>query len=257
MKDRSRGGFDRLAAGVLHQSVLQQCGAKDGIVEDPLRCAIDFNRVLCRGKAAEDCLTAHQIDIARRIYEGPRRADGSQIAPSSAMPGSELTWEGWGSGTYAEDVFRYLAFDPAPGPGWTPDPAKLGEYARRMGLMDSLFSAVNPDLRQFKANGGKLLVYFGWNDAMGGVREMIDYFEITQRVMGGPQNTRDFFRLFAVPGMNHCGGGDGVSAFDYVGALERWREDGAAPEVLSGYHPGPDGSPQFTRDVPYYGAPQR
>lgn len=257
MKDRTRSGFDHLAAGVLHQAVLQQCGAQDGILEDPRQCKVDFNRVLCKGKAADDCLTAHQVDIARQIYEGPRRADGSQIAPSSAMPGSELTWEGWGVSTYPEDVFRYLAFDPAPGPGWRPDPARLGDYARRMGLMDSLFSAVNPDLRQFKANGGKLIEYIGWNDAMGGVRENIDYYETTQRVMGGPDDTRDFFRLFVVPGMNHCGGGDGVSAFDYVGALDRWIVDGSAPEVLQGYHPGPDGSAMFTREVHYYVGPQR
>lgn len=226
MKDRSRSGFNVKAASVLHKSVLEQCdaldGKTDGILEDPRRCKVDFNRVLCKQAAADDCLTPHQIDIARQIYEGPRRADGSQIAPSSAMPGSELTWGDWGTSTYPVEVFRYLAFDPAPGPGWTPDPSKLGDYARRMGLMDSLFSAVNPDLRQFKSHGGRLLSYYGWNDAMGGLRENIDYYEMVERVMGGPEKTLDFYRLFMVPGMNHCGGGDGVSEFDYVGALDRW-----------------------------------
>jgi len=151
MKDRSRNGFDGKAASVLHRSVLEQCdaldGKKDGILDDPRQCKVDFNRVLCKRDAAEDCLTAHQVDIARRIYEGPRRPDGTSIAASSAMPGSELTWEGWSSGSignYPLEVFRYLAFDPAPGPGWTPDPAKLGDYARRMGQMDSLFSPSIP-----------------------------------------------------------------------------------------------------------------
>ena len=256
MKDRSRNGLDGSAARVLHQAVLEQCdaldGKKDGILEDPRRCKVDFDRVLCRHGAAEDCLTPHQVDIARQIYEGTRRPDGAQIAPSSAMPGSELTWEAWGTSTYPAEVFRYLAFDPAPGPGWTPDPAKLGDYARRMGLMDSLFSANNPDLRQFKANGGKLISYYGWNDAMGGVRENLDYYETAARVMGGPEKTLDFYRLFMIPGMNHCVGGDGVSAFDYIGALDRWVEQGKAPEVITGYHPGSDGTPEFTRDVAYY-----
>jgi len=256
MKDRSRSGFDGHAASALHKSVLEQCdaldGKKDGILEDPRQCKVDFSRVLCKQGAAEDCLTAHQVDIARQIYAGPRRPDGSQIAPSSAMPGSELTWEIWANSNYPAEVFRYLAFDPAPGPGWTPDPSKLGEYSRRMGLMDSLFSAVNPDLRQFKANGGKLLSYYGWNDVMGGLRENVDYYETTERVMGGPQKTRDFYRLFMIPGMNHCFGGDGVSAFDYIGALDSWVEQGKAPDVLTGYHPGADGSPEFTRDVAYY-----
>jgi hypothetical protein len=257
MKDRSREGFDSHAAKVLHEAVLAQCdaldGGKDGILEDPRQCRVDFEPVLCKRKAAEDCLTQRQADIARQIYEGPRRPDGSQIVPSSAMPGSELGWEVWMKlSAYPEEVLRYLAFDPAPGPGWKPDDSKLGDYARRMGLMDSLFSAGNPDLRQFKANGGKLLQYYGWNDFLGGVRENIDYYEMVERVMGGPQSTRDFYRLFVVPGMNHCVGGDGVSVFDYISALDRWVEQGKAPDVLTGYRPRADGSPEFTRDVPFY-----
>ncbi|HKS53905.1 MAG TPA: tannase/feruloyl esterase family alpha/beta hydrolase [Steroidobacteraceae bacterium] len=259
MKDRSREGFDSHAAKVLHEAVLKQCdafdGKKDGILEDPRRCNVDFKPILCQREAAEDCLTQRQADIARRIYEGPRRPDGSQIVPSSAMPGSELGWEVWLKlSAYPEEVLRYLAFDPAPGPGWQPDTAKLGDYARRMGLMDSLFSAGNPDLRQFKANGGKLLQYYGWNDFLGGVRENIDYYEMVERVMGGPEKTRDFYRLFVVPGMNHCVGGDGVSVFDFISVLDRWVEQGEAPDVLTGHHPRSDGSVEFTRDVPFHRA---
>jgi hypothetical protein len=116
-----------------------------------------------------------------------------------------------------------------------------------MGLMDSLFSAVNPDLRQFKSHGGKLR-----NDAMGGLRENVDYYEMVERVMGGSEKTLDFYRLFMIPGMNHCGGGDGVSEFDYVGAVDRWVEQGKAPNVLTGSHPRSDGSSEFTRDIAYY-----
>jgi hypothetical protein len=61
--------------------------------QDSRRCIIDFNRVRCKQDGEENCLTAHQVEIARQIYEGPRRADGSQIAASSAVPGSELTRE--------------------------------------------------------------------------------------------------------------------------------------------------------------------
>jgi len=70
--------------------------------------------------------------------------------------------------------------------------------------------------------------------------------------MGGPEQTRDFYRLFMVPGMNHCVGGAGVSVFDFLGVLDRWVEQGKAPDVLTGYHPRADGSPEFTRDVPFY-----
>jgi feruloyl esterase len=36
--------------------------------------------------------------------------------------------------------------------------------------------------------------------------------------------------------MNHCGGGDGASAFDYLSYLEAWVERGQAPDVMIGAH---------------------
>ena len=85
-------------------------------------------------------------------------------------------------------------------------------------------------LTHFRA--GELISYYGWNDAMGGGRENLDYYEMVERVMGGPESTRNFYRLFMIPGMNHCAGGDGVSMFDYIGALDRWVEQGKAPVVV-------------------------
>jgi feruloyl esterase len=39
-----------------------------------------------------------------------------------------------------------------------------------------------------------------------------------------------------VPGMQHCAGGDGPSAFDTLTALEQWVEKGNAPEAISATH---------------------
>jgi feruloyl esterase len=44
--------------------------------------------------------------------------------------------------------------------------------------------------------------------------------------------TPDFFRLFMVPGMFHCGGGPGPDTFDKLGPLMDWVERGVAPESL-------------------------
>jgi feruloyl esterase len=44
--------------------------------------------------------------------------------------------------------------------------------------------------------------------------------------------TTDFFRLFMVPGMHHCGGGPGPSAFDTLTPVSQWVEQGKAPESL-------------------------
>ena len=39
-----------------------------------------------------------------------------------------------------------------------------------------------------------------------------------------------------VPGMTHCQGGAGPNSFDALTALERWRENGTAPEKLIAAH---------------------
>ena len=52
--------------------------------------------------------------------------------------------------------------------------------------------------------------------------------------MGQKQDS--WYRLFMIPGMQHCQGGPGVTQFSYMGALERWRESGVAPDSLVGAH---------------------
>jgi feruloyl esterase len=41
-----------------------------------------------------------------------------------------------------------------------------------------------------------------------------------------------FVRLFMVPGMGHCRGGEGPNTFDMVTALEQWVEGGAIPDRI-------------------------
>jgi feruloyl esterase len=54
--------------------------------------------------------------------------------------------------------------------------------------------------------------------------------------MGGPAQATQSVRLFMVPGMNHCGGGEGPSVFNMVSSLDRWVEDGKAPDQVLASH---------------------
>src|SRR5262249_982491 len=105
---------------------------------------------------------------------------------------------------------------------------------RRLGAIEVL-EPTNPDIRRFKAAGGKLLAYTGWADPEG-VLNTTDYYDTVERVMGGRARTQDFFRLFVVPGMRHCSGGDGPYAIDYLTYLEDWVERGVPPDKLIGAH---------------------
>lgn len=66
--------------------------------------------------------------------------------------------------------------------------------------------------------------------------------------MGGPEKTEDFFRLFMVPGMGHCGGGEGPCNFDALSSLEQWVENGEAPDMIIASH-SPAGHVDRTRPL--------
>lgn len=242
------------AMKLLHHHVLDQCdridGKLDGIIDDPRKCQVDLNPIICSAGATANCLTPAQTKAVREIYDGPRDRAGRRIAYSSAMPGSELTWRQFsGIESYPLSVFRYESFMPAAGPGFVPDEAHLRDYVMRSGGSDAILAAANPDIRRFRDNGGKLLSFMGWADAIGGVRETLDYHSMVERVIGGEKATRDFYRLFMVPGMNHCSGGEGAFQIDWLAALDAWVDGQKAPEEISGYHPDAEGNGVFVRTV--------
>ena len=73
-------------------------------------------------------------------------------------------------------------------------------------------------------------MYFGWADPQLNPRVAVEYYD--QVVKGMGDSTGDFFRLFMVPGMFHCGGGVGTSTFDVATPLLRWVESGDAPKEI-------------------------
>jgi feruloyl esterase len=98
----------------------------------------------------------------------------------------------------------------------------------KVGFVDSN----DPDLTRFKANGGKLLLYQGWRDLTVTPEGTISYYDSVLSKTG--PNQPNWIRLFMAPGMGHCGSGPGVNSFDTIGALEKWREEGIAPDRLTG-----------------------
>jgi len=227
---------------LLHEKVLAQCdlddGVKDGIVGDPLSCHVNLDELICKAGNTNRCLTREQVQAAKMRYSGPLTLAGEPLTAGGAPLGSEINWLGAsvGGADYALDLFRYLNFMPAPGPTWQLSDFKLDRDYRRLGLIDSFYSASNPDLREFKHAGGKMILYQGWQDPGPPVAHVIDYYETVTKTMAGLKSTQDFFRLFLVPGMNHCSGGEGAFAIDYLTYLENWVEEGRPPNVMIGSH---------------------
>jgi len=227
---------------MLHRAALARCdgddGLKDGLIGDPRTCRFDPSELVCKPGAAASCLSEGQAAAIKKIYAGPSTSTGERLVPGGAMPGSELNFANYyyDYGPGAAEFFRYLGFFPDPGPSWQPGNFDFDRDHERLGMMESLYASTNPDLRKFKAAGGKLLVYQGWNDEAVKPLSTIDYYETVERTMGGRAATQDFFRLFMLPGVGHCAGGEGAYAFDSLGYLEAWAEAGNPPGMIVAAH---------------------
>lgn len=226
---------------VLHQAALRACdnndGLPDGVIEDPSRCRFDPQIVECKGGDAPDCLTSSQVMAARAVYGPARNPRTHEPLYPGLAPGSE---PGWGLAPVGQVLadpspmtlgfFKYVAFGD---PKWTDTNF---DFDRDVAVADrraGVLNAIDTNLSRFFARGGKLLQYHGWADGQLSPLNSIDYYE---RVTGSThRNPRagEAYRLFLVPGMDHCRGGEGTDRFDMLSALADWVERSQAPNRIT------------------------
>jgi feruloyl esterase len=222
-------------------AVMAECdaldGVKDGVLEDPRVCHWDPATLLCKGQETDSCLTAPEIAGLKKVYDGAKNPrTGAQVFPGT-MRGGEAGWGSWIAGTHVPPTdiqhlimvsgFANLVFD---GPKWD---WRTFDFDKDVALADAkvggAINQIDPDLGAFKKHGGRLLQYHGWSDPAISPLNSIDYFTSVQAKMG---DTSDFYRLFMIPGMEHCGGGPGASEFNHMDVIVKWVEEGVAPERI-------------------------
>jgi feruloyl esterase len=221
---------------VIHDAALKQCdltdGVSDGVIEDPSRCQFDPKALLCQAGDGPSCLTAPQVAAAQKIYAPARNPrTGHEIFPGLAI-GSEKGWAALGGGprplSIADDHYKFVVFK---NPDWD---FRTLDFDKDLALADRIdrdfgLNANDPNLKAFAGRGGKILMYHGWNDQLIAPGNSINYLKSVESALGGPAKAADTIRLFMVPGMAHCAGGDGTGSFDMVNALEQWVEEGRPP----------------------------
>ena len=109
--------------------------------------------------------------------------------------------------------------------------------------MGPLLDAVDTDLSPLRRRWARLLVYHGWSDPDISPLNTIRYYEdVVSKLQGqrsreeGLRATGEFFRLFMVPGMQHCARRTGPSTFDMLTALENWVEKRKPPDGIPASH---------------------
>jgi feruloyl esterase len=237
-------------AAAVQRSVLARCGAQagvdEGLVTDPVSCDWRPEMVACAaGKGEPGCLTPRQVDAVTRMMKPVVSSTGQIIYRYPDIPGTATEWGSWhyadgdnaaAPAAYANyilhDQFLRFMADPTVRAGVDPLTFDFDRGPATLARAQKLYNATSPDLRAFKARGGKLLMWHGLSDASIVATSSIGYYEGVEQLMGGRAQTQDFFRLFLVPGVHHCGGGPGLTEFDALTLLERWVEQGQAPDVM-------------------------
>ncbi|WP_277961210.1 tannase/feruloyl esterase family alpha/beta hydrolase [Pseudomonas sp. RIT-To-2] len=233
---------------LLHDAVLKQCDALDGqvdrLVSDPRACHFDPAVLQC--KAGEDpgqCLTAAEVGAVRKLYDGPHDpASGQRMIIGGPQPGSELAWAGVFvpmsadqpifSQKIALDALQNVSFEPNPTTELTLADARFDSATfARLRTLHPLYDATNPDLSAFADKGGKLIIWHGWADPHISPLNSLAYHQALIKQMGQAR-TEAFERLYLLPGVHHCSGGEGPSELDLLTPMMSWVERQQAPDAI-------------------------
>lgn len=251
----------------LHAAVIRACsgddGTADGIITDPRSCHFDPASIQCpSGTDSPSCLTPAQVQVVRKIYQGPEDPQGRRLYPGGPPYGSELAWPGFvvppGAGQKAaayalsSAYLRYQMLPPGQlGPG--PDQWAFDDQGfHRLFPVADTYDAMSTDLRAFRAHGGKLIIWQGWADQGIPTFGTVDYYDQLTRRMGGPRLTAGFARMFLFPTVYHCAGGYGPASFDLVLPIVNWVENGTAPSEVIASETSSSGAVTLSRPVyPY------
>jgi feruloyl esterase len=222
-------------AKMVSQAIMDKCDTlKEGFLNNPRQCTFDFSTLLCKGEDSDNCLTKAQLHTVEEFYGGLKNSKGELIFSGQSLSNSLTAQPSTNDApsAFVFDTVRILGFQ---NPNYDWKTFDLDRDMLRIDAAAGFVDAVNPDLRAFKAHGGKLLLYHGWNDFGITPENTIYYYENVLKEIGSDQD--DWMRLFMIPGMGHCGGGSGPYNFDAIEALEKWREDDIAPDQIMGSNP--------------------
>jgi feruloyl esterase len=237
-------------------------GVTDGVVEDPRRCNFDPASLACAaGTDGASCLTPPQVSAVQKIMAGARNPrTGEQIFPGyfTSAAGEAGAWPVWITGpavpgasvqAFFGNAFFGRVIHEIPAPGvWDFSTFNFdSDMAAADAKAASTLNATEADLSAFRYHNphGKIIMWHGWEDPAISSLSTVSYY---RQVVRANDDAHEFFRLFMVPGMLHCGGGPGPNSFgqglpqalplsnapehDILSALERWVEEGVAPKRI-------------------------
>ncbi|MER6812525.1 tannase/feruloyl esterase family alpha/beta hydrolase [Spirillospora sp. NPDC000708] len=168
------------------------------------------------------------LESVRKIYGGARDGKNRLMYPGAQPRGSEGNWAGWlvpfaqgvpsNQEGFAVNTLRWLAY-PDARPSMTLKDVQFTEanFREIMGRVSGIYDSTDPDLSAFRQHGGKLIMWHGEADPAVPPAGTIAYYQAVTERMGGSARTQEFARLFMLPGVAHCSGGEGPGKFNGLG----------------------------------------
>ncbi len=238
-----------------NKAYIDQCdktdGLKDGIVSDPEQCSFDPGIIQCKEGDQNDCLTAPQVAALRDIYAGTKNPRTGELIFAGFPPGSEQQLMALVGGNepfpVATSYFRDIVFE---NPQWD---FKSFDYDKDLTATfkagSDILDVPSNGLSRFFQGGGKLLLSHGWADGLIPAPNTVAFYKSMTANMD-LKKAADSVRLFMLPGMGHCGGGDAPSVVDMLSVIDKWADQGKAPESIIASRP-PNQKPMTRPICPY------
>ncbi|ATO32329.1 Mono(2-hydroxyethyl) terephthalate hydrolase [Dickeya dianthicola] len=234
--DKSTSLINARDLAVLQMGILKQCDAKDGLKDGIINAweQCDF-----RPEMVEKELGKEKVELVKTIFSGARNSRGEALY--SAFPyHSSLTDPEWYESWFGKDfatsssmnatlmvpfLIQYFSQPAIAELSTFNFDTDVAKTLNTRGLTD----ADSPVLSTFRANGGRMVIFEGTADPFFSAFDQRDWYQDMDRFMG---NAQEFARLFTVPGLAHCSGGNALDDFDPLTTLENWREKGEVPDFM-------------------------
>ena len=231
--DDARDPFTPEEEGLIMGALLNQCdaldGQADGLIFNRSACDFDPRALACSVRGGDACLADAKAEALAKAIGGPVNAAGMPVYvpfpwdtglddPGSVggllLAGGSPPEGGSGADMESQDVdaeyMFYMATDQS-----------IGNTAEQY------------NVSTFVTNGGKHIFFHGEGDAWFSANDTVRYFDRMAEANANVAPVEDYARLYLVPGMGHCEGGEAtVDTFDLLTSLVEWVESDKAPQAV-------------------------
>lgn len=226
--------FTKKEQKLIVNGLLESCdeldGVKDELIFNNAACQFKLNDIACDKDNTRSCVASTKIEALEKALAGPIDSRGFEIySPFLLDTGIDDSGKGMIPGIITDG-----AGSPVP-----PSAAQMlkqdvdTEFAMATALDSAIGDTMSLKLSSFSRHGGKQIFYHGISDPWFSAADTLNYYKNMAQANGGKDQTTQFSRLFLMPGMGHCGGGEKtLDNVDMLTPIVNWVEKNQAPKQI-------------------------